>query len=100
MSSTPPSPDSPAPPAVRRTNGFSIASLVLGILSITGPLFLVGAVLALVFGYRARREIELSHGVEEGRGFAVAGIVMGWVGLGITVFWIIIGIVAFSVMGS
>jgi hypothetical protein len=38
----------------------------------------VGAILALVFGYKAKREIDDSGGLEKGRGMAVAGIVLGW----------------------
>lgn len=59
------------------TNGLAVASMVLGIMWFYG----VGAVLALVFGYRARRQIDRSQGAESGRGMATAGIVLGWVGV-------------------
>ena len=64
-------------PPPRRTNGLAIASMVLGIVW----LYWLGSVLALVFGYVARRQIR-ERG-ESGDGMAIAGIVLGWVGVGI-----------------
>lgn len=61
----------------RTTNGFAVASLVLGIVFIWG----IGSVLALVFGYIAKNQIDQSRGAEGGRGMAIAGIVLGWVGV-------------------
>lgn len=68
-------------PTIRqqRTNGMAIASMVLGILW----LYWLGSVLALVFGYVAKRQIEQSRGAEGGAGMATAGIVLGWIGVGI-----------------
>ena len=54
----------------------------------------VGAILALVFGYKARREIDASGGAQKGRGMAVAGIVLGWVWVGLIV---VVLIIAFAV---
>jgi hypothetical protein len=74
-------------------NGFAIASMILGILWI----YWIGAILALVFGYRARREIDASGGQQTGRGMATAGIVLGWVWIGLLVPLLIlipIGLVA------
>jgi membrane protease YdiL (CAAX protease family) len=59
------------------TNGLAIASLVLGIVWIWG----IGSILALVFGYRAKRQIAGTNGRQGGRGMATAGIVLGWVGI-------------------
>ena len=73
-------PPTPAPP-VTRTNGLAIASLVLGIIWI----YWIGSILALVFGYVAKNQIDRSGGRQEGRGLAIAGIVLGWVGVGILV---------------
>ena len=63
--------------APRRTNGFAIASMVLGIVWI----YWIGSVLALVFGYVARSQIR-ERG-EGGDGMAIAGIVLGWIGVGV-----------------
>jgi len=71
-------PPASLPPQVR-TNGLAIASLVLGILW----LYWIGSILALVFGYIALHQIRRSNGWQEGRGIAVAGVVLGWVGVGV-----------------
>ena len=70
----------------RTTNGYAIASMVLGILWV----WWLGSVLALVFGYVAKNQIDRSNGMESGRGMAIAGIVLGWVGVG----FLVLGIVA------
>ena len=60
-----------------QTNGKAVASLVLGVFWMRG----IGSILALVFGYKGKKEIEESQGTQDGRGFAVAGIVLGWIGI-------------------
>ena len=57
----------------------AIASLVLGIVWVYG----IGAILALVFGYMAKSQIDASGGTQQGRGMAIAGIVLGWIGIGV-----------------
>jgi len=74
-----------APPA---TNGLAVASLVLGILWI----YWIGSVLALVFGYVAM--IQIRERNEGGHGLAVAGIVLGWVGMGIGFLALAIALIA------
>jgi hypothetical protein len=69
-----------------RTNGMAIASMVLGILWI----YWIGSILALVFGYVAKRQIR-ERG-ESGGGMATAGIVLGWVGVGFLVVFLVFGI--------
>ena len=78
------------------SSGKATAALVLGIL---GLVFcpLICSVLALVFGYQARNEIDASGGRLSGRGSASAGIVLGWVGVVITALFlilIVIGVLA------
>lgn len=51
---------------------------------------MVGPILAVVFGTKARREIDGSDGRQTGRGMATAGIVLGWIGIGLTVLWIVV----------
>jgi hypothetical protein len=41
----------------------------------------MGSILALVFGYVAKKQIDRSGSRQTGRGMAVAGIVLGWVGV-------------------
>jgi hypothetical protein len=81
-----------APPGVQKqsTNGFAIASMVLGIIWI----YWVGSILALVFGYIAKKQIRQSNGGEGGSGMATAGIVLGWIGVATLVAVIVIGIIA------
>ncbi len=76
---TPPSQPGPYPPPYgvsRPTNGLAVASMVLGIVW----LWWIGSVLALVFGYVAKRQI--AERSEAGDGMATAGIVLGWIGVG------------------
>lgn len=82
-----------AVPAVgRSTNGFAIAAMVLGILWV----YWIGSIVALVFGYIARRQIRDSMGRQGGDGMAVAGIVLGWIGVAILAIVILVAIVAAS----
>jgi len=66
------------------TNGMAIASMVLGILWIFG----LGSILALIFGYVGLSQIKRKH--ETGRGMAIAGVVLGWVGVGFLVLFIVL----------
>jgi hypothetical protein len=79
-------------------NGFAVASLLLGILWFAG----IGSVLALVFGYRARHEIKNSGRRQRGSGLAIAGIILGWIGLAILLVAVVAGlaVVAGSSSGS
>ncbi len=77
----PPPPHAAAPVAPSKTSGFATASLVLGILGVIGIIWVVSPILALVFGYVAKGQIDRSGGTEQGRGMAIAGIVLGWVGI-------------------
>ncbi len=43
----------------------------------------VPSILAIVFGYISKSQIDQSRGTQNGRGLAVAGIVLGWVGIGL-----------------
>jgi hypothetical protein len=65
----------------RTTNGYAIASMVLGILWV----WWLGSLLALIFGYVAKSQIDQSNGMQSGRGMAIAGIILGWVGVGFLV---------------
>jgi hypothetical protein len=67
-------------------NGLSIASMVLGILW----LYWVGSILAVIFGHVALRQIRRTG--QRGRGMAIAGLVLGYIGLAALVTVIIIGI--------
>src|SRR3954465_11078934 len=89
----------PPPP----TSGAATASLVLGICGLVVCPF-VCSVLALVFGYQAREQIDESSGQLGGRSSAVAGIVPGWVGVGLCVLavaaFVLLIVVGSSVSGD
>src|SRR5262245_12994638 len=84
----PPLSGPPVAPAVTRprvTNGLAVASLVLGIVWI----FWITSILALIFGYVALGQIRESGGTQGGRGLAIAGVVLGWVGVGFLLLFIV-----------
>lgn len=68
------------------TNGFAIASMVLGIVWI----YWIGSILAIIFGHVALSQIERSH--QEGRGMAIAGLVLGYIGLVVLVVVIVFAV--------
>lgn len=67
-----------------RTNGLAVASLACGI----GQLFfwLLAAIPAVVLGHMARRQIRETG--EAGDGMAMAGLVMGYIGIVLTVLFV------------
>jgi Domain of unknown function (DUF4190) len=68
----------PAAPALTRTSGLAVASLVTGLFFWC---LLVPGIVAIVLGYLALEQIDRSGGATTGRGMAVAGIILGWVGI-------------------
>ena len=73
------------------TNGLAIASLVCSILGIS----LIGVIL----GHIALSQINNSNGMQGGRGLAIAGLIIGYIGLAFAVLFIlliIIGAIASS----
>lgn len=64
-----------SPPVKRRTNGFAVASLVIGILWVGG----LGSILALVLGIMGLKQVNRSG--QSGKGLAIAGIVLGSLGI-------------------
>lgn len=66
------------PYPARRTNGLAIAAMVCGI---CGFLYLIPAILGIVFGCVAVRQVKRDG--TEGRGMAIAGIAVGtsWLAL-------------------
>jgi hypothetical protein len=85
----------PPPPAPGRpTNGNALASLILGVALFVVPCVApVTSIIAVILGYKARREIEASGGYQDGAGLATAGIILGWIGVGLTVLGIVILVV-------
>jgi hypothetical protein len=74
------------PPVGQTTNGLSVASMVLGIVWVFG----IGSILAVIFGFVARKQIKDSGGRQSGSGMALAGIILGLVGVASLILWIVL----------
>ncbi|QJD86108.1 DUF4190 domain-containing protein [Cohnella herbarum] len=86
---------SPPPPFTpQKTNGKSIAALVLGILAIVLPYigFIVG-IIAIIFASLSLKEIKRTQ--EQGRGLAIAGLVCGIVGTAVYAVILLFVVIAF-----
>lgn len=77
----------PALPVPSRTSGKAIGSLVCGLSWVGG----LGSIAALCLGYLALREIRRNPLQILGKGMAIAGIVLGWVGVAALAFAIMVG---------
>ncbi len=79
-------------PPTSKNNGLAIASLVC---SFFFWIYGVGAILAIVFGFIARSQIKQSNGTQHGGGMALAGIIIGFVGIviGIVVVIVVVAVV-------
>ncbi|MEA2442170.1 MAG: hypothetical protein QOH76_3594 [Thermoleophilaceae bacterium] len=81
---------SPYPPVqyAPETNGLAVASLVAGVLWVVW----LGSFLAVAFGHTALSQIKQSGGRQTGTGLAIAGLVMGYLGVATfalsLLFWI------------
>lgn len=63
----------------------------------TGFILLVASLVAVITGYMGRQEIRLSGGTQGGEGMAMAGLVMGFIGLGVVMLGCVLLI--FSIAG-
>ncbi len=74
----------------RRTSGMAVASLVLGILTIIGGFYLIlPSILAVIFGAAGLSQCNNDPNVD-GRGMAIAGLVLGVIGLSIVAFFFLV----------
>jgi hypothetical protein len=73
------------------TNGLAIASLVS---SIAGFFCGVGYIVGIVLGFIAMNQIDRSGGTQQGRGLALAGVIIGFVCIGIGLLVLIIVVIA------
>jgi hypothetical protein len=90
-----PAPAPPPPVFVtrsRRVNPLAAVALVAGLLWIGW----VGSVAAVICGHWALAQIRAAHGRESGRGLAIAGLALGYLGL-LTLMMSLLAAVAFSV---
>jgi hypothetical protein len=72
---------------VPKTNGLAIAAMVC---SFFFWLYGIGAVLGIVFGFIARSQIKRSGGMQQGKGMALAGIIIGFAGIAIGIILVIV----------
>ena len=68
------------------TSGKAIFSLVCGVLFFLPP----AAIVAVVFGYLSLSDIRKNAGKLTGKGLAIAGLVLGYVGAALGVMWIVL----------
>lgn len=80
----------PGSPVPQKTSGMAIASLIFGILFIFFPL----SIPAIVFGHIALSQIKRSSGRLGGRGLAIAGLVLGYLGIAVIPLILIIAAIA------
>ena len=79
-----------ATPQMAKTNSLAITSLICGIAQFMfGPLTTIPAVIC---GHMARSQIRRTG--EQGAGMALAGLILGWVGVGFTVLVLLISVLA------
>jgi uncharacterized membrane protein len=85
----------PVPPPPPKTNGLAIAALVCG----TAQMFLwpLATIPAVVLGHVARHQIRRTG--ENGAGLALAGLILGWIGLAVAAL-AVIGIVVLVVSSA
>jgi uncharacterized protein DUF4190 len=83
---------------VARTEGYAVASVACGVVGLfAAPI--VGPVLAIVFGNRARDRMARDPALE-GAGLARAGTTLGWVGVAISAIVLVVGIALMSSLAS
>jgi hypothetical protein len=95
VSQPPPNPPAPPPAAwggpppgaiypgastTTKVSGLAVAALVTGLFFWCCA---IPGIVSIVLGHLALEDIENSGGTKSGRGMAIAGIVLGWVGIGL-----------------
>lgn len=81
-----------------QTNTLAVVALVMSILNFVA-LPVIGAIVGVVLGYQARKEIRASNGHQTGDGLATASIVIGWVGLALLIV-VIVGFCLLAGLGA
>lgn len=83
----------------KTTEGYAIASLILGIFAFVpfGFIPVVPGILAVIFGRIARRNIRETG--KEGTGLAKAGEILGWVNIGLWIVFAIVIVLFFASWG-
>ncbi len=80
----------------QQTPGSATAALILGICALVICPLICGP-LAVIYGNKAKREIDSSGGRLTGRGLAQAGVVTGWIGVAFAVVSVLFFLVVLGV---
>lgn len=83
------------PPRPSKTNGMSVASLVLGLVGLPLCFLFVPSLLAIIFGVVGLNQIKADPN-QSGRGLAIAGIILGAVMLVLVVLALAFGQTEFN----
>jgi hypothetical protein len=83
-------PPGPYPPYGGGPNGLAVASLILGLVG--WPFCGIGSIVAVVLGFIARGQIKASGGRQSGDGMALAGIILGCIGIALMALWIVLAV--------
>ena len=86
-------------PQAPRLGTWALVSMICGAVSIATFQSVLG-ILAIIFGFIGLNEVKKSQGQVEGRGFAIAGIVTGFISIGITILFIALYILYFVFLFS
>ncbi|MCJ7695011.1 MAG: DUF4190 domain-containing protein [Anaerolineaceae bacterium] len=90
----------PQPQRINVTSPWAIVSLISGIASFVF-LPLIGAILAIIGGYVAKKEIRTSNGQVGGGGMATWGLILGWINIALGLITVcIIILMAVGVIGG
>ena len=65
----------------------AIISLVLGIIGLCCSTWFVLNIAAAVLGFLGKKEIDESGGLKTGRGMALAGLILGIIGIALGILW-------------
>ena len=84
--------------AVPRTEPFAIASIVCAVANFFGA-FVIGAILAIVFGKIAQKNIAQNPALE-GANLARMGVIIGWVGIGLMVAFFLLAVAFLGVFST
>ncbi|CAN5145821.1 hypothetical protein BH23VER1_BH23VER1_32970 [soil metagenome] len=80
----------PPPPPGRTTPGLTVASFVCGLVSIVLGLGALTGIPAVILGHMAMKLYRTEPEIHEGRGLAVAGLVLGYISIALTVLGILL----------
>jgi len=77
--------------SISGSNTWAVAALVLGIVGIPTFCLVIPGILAVIFGILALRNTNQAVSIQSGRGMALAGIIMGGIGIALSaVLWAVL----------